>query len=226
MKSSTKPRIGIIGAGRLGTVIARQALAADYQVSIANSKKDPTSLRFILSVLLPDAEPATVQKVVEQSDIVILAIPLNKYKQLPADLFAHKLVIDAMNYWSLTEGYSAEFEDDSTSSSEYIQGYLPHTTIVKSLNHVAYNEIEEHSLPKGDPDRRAVLIAGNDVDAKRQVRDFIDDLGFDSVDLGDLQEGKKFQPGTKLFNTRFRAQDLTLSSRLRWDRGLCPPTSS
>jgi hypothetical protein len=154
------------------------------------------------------AEPATVQKVVEQSDIVILAIPLNKYKQLPADLFAHKLVIDAMNYWPLTEGYSAEFEDDSTSSSEYIQGYLPHTTIVKSLNHVAYNEIEEHSLPKGDPDRRAVLIAGNDVDAKRQVRDFIDDLGFDSVDLGDLQEGKKFQPGTKLFNTRFRAQDL------------------
>ena len=75
MKSSTKPRIGIIGAGRLGTVIARQALAADYQVSIANSKKDPTSLHFILSVLLPDAEPATVQKVVEQSDIVILAIP-------------------------------------------------------------------------------------------------------------------------------------------------------
>jgi 8-hydroxy-5-deazaflavin:NADPH oxidoreductase len=208
MKTSTKPRIGIIGAGRLGTVIARQALAADYQVTIANSEKDLTSLRFMLSVLLPDAEPATIQKVVEQSDIVILAIPLNKYKQLPADLFVDKIVIDAMNYWPLTEGYSPEFEDDSTSSSEYIQGYLPHATIVKSLNHVAYNEIEEHSLPKGDPDRRAILIAGNDVDAKRQVRDFIDDLGFDSVDLGNLKEGKKFQPGTKLFNTRFRVQDL------------------
>jgi predicted dinucleotide-binding enzyme len=211
MKTSTKPRIGIIGAGRLGTVLARQALAAGYHVTIANSKKDPTSLRFILSVLLPDAEPATVQKVVEQSDIVILAIPLDKYNQLPADLFAQKLVIDAMNYWPLTEGYIAEFEDESSSSSEYIQGYLPQATVMKSLNHVAYNEIEEHSLPKGDPDRRAILVAGDDIDAKRQVRDFIDDLGFDSVDLGELKEGKKFQPGTKLFNTRFRAQDLGVS---------------
>ena len=211
MKTSTKPRIGIIGAGRLGTVLARQALAAGYHVTIANSKKDPTSLRFILSVLLPDAEPATVQKVVEQSDIVILAMPLDKYNQLPADLFAQKLVIDAMNYWPLTEGYIAEFEDESSSSSEYIQGYLPQATVMKSLNHVAYNEIEEHSLPKGDPDRRAILIAGDDIDAKRQVRDFIDDLGFDAVDLGDLKEGKKFQPGTKLFNTRFRAQDLGVS---------------
>jgi 8-hydroxy-5-deazaflavin:NADPH oxidoreductase len=211
MKTSTKPRIGIIGAGRLGMVLARQALAAGYHVTIANSKKDPTSLRFILSVLLPDAEPATVQKVVEQSDIVILAIPLDKYNQLPADLFAQKLVIDAMNYWPLTEGYIAEFEDESSSSSEYIQGYLPQATVMKSLNHVAYNEIEEHGLPKGDPDRRAILVAGDDIDAKRQVRDFIDDLGFDSVDLGELKEGKKFQPGTKLFNTRFRAQDLGVS---------------
>jgi 8-hydroxy-5-deazaflavin:NADPH oxidoreductase len=211
MKTRTKPRIGIIGAGRLGTVLARQALAAGYHVTIANSKKDLTSLRFILSVLLPDAEPATVQNVVEQSDIVILAIPLDKYNQLPADVFAQKLVIDAMNYWPLTEGYIAEFEDESSSSSEYIQGYLPQATVMKSLNHVAYNEIEEHSLPKGDPDRRAILVAGDDIDAKRQVRDFIDDLGFDSVDLGELKEGKKFQPGTKLFNTRFRAQDLGVS---------------
>ena len=66
MTSSTKPAIGIIGAGRLGTVIARQALAAGYHVTIANSKKDPTSLRFILSVLLPGAEPASVQSVVKQ----------------------------------------------------------------------------------------------------------------------------------------------------------------
>ena len=208
MTSSTKPAIGIIGAGRLGTVIARQALAAGYHVTIANSKKDPTSLRFILSVLLPDAEPASVQSVIEQSDIVILAIPLNRYKQLPADLFAHKIVIDAMNYWPPTEGHIAEFDDESSSSSEYIQGYLPRATVVKTLNHIAYNEIEEHSLPKGDPERRAVLLAGDDVDAKRQVEQFIDDLGFDPVDLGGLKEGKKFQTGTKLFNTRFRAKDL------------------
>jgi len=63
MTASTKPPIGIIGAGRLGTVIARQALAADYHVTIANSKKDATSLRFILSVLLPEAEASTVQPV-------------------------------------------------------------------------------------------------------------------------------------------------------------------
>jgi predicted dinucleotide-binding enzyme len=208
MTSSTKPAIGIIGAGRLGTVIARQALAAGYHVTIANSKKDLISLRFILSVLLPDAEPASVQSVIEQNDIIVLAIPLNRYKQLPAELFTNKLVIDAMNYWPPTEGHIAEFDDESSSSSEYIQGYLPRATVIKTLNHIAYNEIEEHSLPKGDPERRAVLLAGDDVEAKRQVEQFIDDLGFDSVDLGGLKEGKKFQPGTQLFNTRFRAEDL------------------
>jgi predicted dinucleotide-binding enzyme len=208
MTSSTKPAIGIIGAGRLGTVIARQALAAGYHVTIANSKKDLISLRFILSVLLPDAEPASVQSVIEQNDIIVLAIPLNRYKQLPAELFTNKLVIDAMNYWPPNEGHIAEFDDESSSSSEYIQGYLPRATVIKTLNHIAYNEIEEHSLPKGDPERRAVLLAGDDVEAKRQVEQFIDDLGFDSVDLGGLKEGKKFQPGTQLFNTRFRAEDL------------------
>lgn len=211
MTSSTKPRIGIIGAGRLGTVIARQALAAGYHVTIANSKKDSTSLKFILSVLLPGAEPASVQAVVEQSDIVILAIPLNKYKQLPVDLLDHKIVIDAMNYWPPTEGHIAEFDDDTTSASEYIQKYFTHATIVKTLNHVAYNELEEHSLPKDTPGRRAVLLAGDDIAAKRQARNFIDDLGFDSVDLGGLKEGKKFQPGTKLFNTQFTIEDLKSS---------------
>jgi len=200
-----KSRIGIIGAGRLGTAVARQALKAGYEVRIANSR-GPESLRLQLSVLLPGAIGASVEDAIVSSDIILLAIPLNAYTNLPKDLFSGKIVIDAMNYWPPTEGILQEFEGGS--SSEYIQQYLADARVVKSLNHVAYNELEQHSLPSSAPDRRAVLVAGNDEDAKRQVSQFVDAIGFEPVDLGLIATGKKFQPDTKLFNLRYNKQEL------------------
>src|ERR1700722_6900394 len=98
-----KPTIGIIGAGRLGTTLARQTLKAGYNVRIANSK-GPETLTLILSVLLPEVQASTVHDVIQLSDIIVFAIPLNKYKTLPPELFYNKIVIDAMNYWPPTEG--------------------------------------------------------------------------------------------------------------------------
>jgi len=202
-----KPTIGIIGAGRLGTTLARQTLKAGYNVRIANSK-GPETLTLILSVLLPEAQASTVHDVIQLSDIIVLAIPLNKYKTLPPELFHNKIVIDAMNYWPPTEGRIEEFANENSSSSVYIQHYLPQATVVKTLNHVAYNELEEHSLPFGNPNRRAIAIASDDKEAKLKVEKFINDLGFDTVDLGKLEEGKKFQPDTKLFNARYTADEI------------------
>jgi predicted dinucleotide-binding enzyme len=205
--TNKKPTIGIIGAGRLGTTLARQALKAGYHIRIANSR-GPETLTLILSVLLPEAQAATVHDTIQQSDIIVLAIPLNQYKTLKPELFRNKTVIDAMNYWPPTEGRIEEFSDKNNTSSEYIQHYLPQATVVKTLNHVAYNELEEHSLPVGSPNRRAIAMASDDKQAKVEVTKFINDVGFDTVDLGDLKEGKKFQPDTNLFNARYTADEI------------------
>jgi len=202
-----KPTIGIIGAGRLGTAIAKQSLAAGYEVRIANSR-GPESLGLMLSVLLPGALAATVDEVVGESDIIVLAIPLNQHVSLKPALFDGKTVIDAMNYWPPTEGDIPEFMNEAVTSSEYIQQYLKGAKVVKTLNHTAYNELEQHSLVRGSAARRAIILAGNDAPAKMIVAQFIDDIGFDPVDFGELSSGKRFQPDTPLFNARFSASDL------------------
>lgn len=203
----SKLAIGIIGAGRLGTAIARQSLAAGHTVRIANSR-GPESLKLMLSVLLPNAVAAEIDVVVKESDIIVLAIPLNQYTTLSPQFFTGKVVIDAMNYWPPTEGNIPEFMDVNVSSSEYIQRYLKGAYVTKTLNHVAYNELEEHSLPSSDPKRRAVAVAGDEAGVKKQVAQFIDSLGFDVVDLGSLKEGYKFQPDTRLFNTRLSKEEI------------------
>lgn len=207
MDNTTKPTIGIIGAGRLGTVLTRQALKKEYVVRIANSK-GPESLQLILSVLMPKAIASTVEETITKSDLVILAIPLHQYKNLDPELFQGKIIIDAMNYWPSTEGYIEEFSGNTSSSSEFLQSYFHKATLIKTLNHVAHNELDEHSLPKGDPERRAIALAGDDTKAKKTVEQFIDDLGFDSIDAGELKEGRKFQPDTKLFNARYTQKEM------------------
>jgi len=199
--------VGVIGSGRLGTALSRQLLKTGYEVRIANSR-GPQSLALMLGVLLPDAIAATVDEAVSASDVIILAIPSHQYTTLNPSAFEGKIVIDAMNYWSPVEGKIAEFMDPNIGSSEYIQTYLKGANVVKSLNHVAYNELEEHNLPAGDPKRRAVALAGDDMDAKQLVSELIDAIGFDAVDMGPLSTGKQFQPDTPLFNARYTAAEL------------------
>jgi predicted dinucleotide-binding enzyme len=207
MANNPQLTIGIIGAGRLGTAVARQSLKAGYDVVISNSR-GPQSLALMLGVLLPGAIALTVKEVVQKSDIIILAVPLNKYTTLDPEWLAGKIVIDAMNYWPPTEGEIPEFMNEQITSSEYLQQHFNDARIVKTLNHVAYSEIEEHSLPSAHPERRAIALAGDDIDAKEQVEHFINALGFDAIDLGSLKQGSKFQPDTKLFNARLTKEEV------------------
>jgi predicted dinucleotide-binding enzyme len=204
---SNKPIIGVIGTGRLGTAVSRQALKAGYQVYVANSR-GPQSLELLLDVLLPGAKAATVKDVAQNSDLIVLAMPLNKYRTLDPSWVAGKIVIDAMNYWPPTEGEIPEFMDPLHTSSEYLQQHFDQALLVKTLNHVAYNEIEAHSTPPGHLARRAIALAGNDSDAKKQVEQFIDTLGFDAVDVGLLSRGRAFQPDTKIFNARLTHDEI------------------
>ena len=198
--------IGILGAGRVGTAIARRAIAAGYAVKIATSKS-PAEIALLLEIMVPGAVAATAQDVIAESDIIILALPLSKYRQLQPELLAGKIVIDAMNYWALTDGTLAEFET-GTSSSEVIQKFLSQSRLVRSFNHMGYHEIDEEARPSGDPQRRALAIAGNDAEARRQVAGFIDRIGFDPVDAGLLIESRMFDTGTPVFGAPFTRADM------------------
>ncbi len=189
--------IGILGAGRVGTAIARRAIAAGYAVKIATSKS-PEEIALLLEIMVPGAVAATAQDAIAESDIVILALPLSKYRQLQPELLAGKIVIDAMNYWAPTDGTIPEFETEA-SSSEVVQKFLPQSRLVRSFNHMGYHEIDEEACPKGDSERRALAIAGDDMDARQTVAHFIDRIGFDPVDAGSLASSRLFATGTPVF---------------------------
>lgn len=204
---ATRGTIGILGAGRVGTAIARLAIAAGYRVKIATSKPAEDNA-LIIEIVTPGAEAVSATEAAE-ADLVVIAVPLHKYKSVNAEMLADKTVIDAMNYWSVTDGDITDFEADERTSSEVVAGHLKQSNLVKSFNHIGYHEMEPDSLPAGAEDRRALAIAGDHQAAKEQVAAFIDALGFDVVDAGALAAGKNYEPGTDVFNGRFSAQELS-----------------
>lgn len=204
---SPKPQvIGILGAGRVGTALARLAIAAGYDVRIATSRS-PEEIALLVEIITPGATPGAAADVIAASDIVVLALPLSKYRALVPEQLACKVVIDPMNYWAPTDGVMPEFETEQ-SSSEIVQAYLPKARLVRSFNHMGYHEIEQEARPTGDASRRALAIAGNDAEARRSVAEFIDRLGYDSVDAGDLASSRKFGTGTAIFGGGFTANEL------------------
>jgi 8-hydroxy-5-deazaflavin:NADPH oxidoreductase len=202
-------RVGILGAGRVGTAIARQALKAGYEVAIATSKP-PEDILLIVDFTAPGAVPRTVDDVVCESDFVILALPLGKYRALNPEKLAGRIVIDVMNYWPPNDGTISDFEGDA-SSSEIIQRYLSAARLVRTLNHIGYHQIEEDARPPGHPERRAVAIAGDDEASRRMVAGFVDRLGFDPVDAGALVNARTFQIGTSIFETPQKKDGLAWS---------------
>jgi predicted dinucleotide-binding enzyme len=191
-------RIGVLGAGHVGPVIARVALAAGYPVTIAASG-DPERIALIARVLVPGAEPRWAAAAVEDSDVVVLAIPLNKFASFDPGLVAGKLVIDVMNYWPPVDGVQELFEDRRYGSSEIVQQRLEPSTVVKTLNHIGYHELDDDRRPAGAPERRALGVAGDDTGAVDVVTELIERIGYDAVRLESLSAGRLLEPGGPVF---------------------------
>lgn len=195
-------KIAILGAGKVGTSLARVAVDAGYQVEIAGSGA-PDRIRLIVDVLAPGAHAVSAADAVVDADLVVLALPLHKFRGLDASLLRGHVVLDIMNYWTPIDGEITEYDDAPEGTSVLVQRAIPDARVVKTLNHIGYHELEEQRRPVGAPDRIALGAVGDDRGAVSQVLEFLERIGFDAVDGGPLANGVAFQPGSPLFGAPY-----------------------
>jgi predicted dinucleotide-binding enzyme len=205
--------IGIIGAGHIGTALARRSLDTGHDVVLANSR-GPETLADLVSGLQDRASSSgtvragTAEDAAQAGDLVVVTVPLKNVDAVPAGPLAGKVVLDTCNYYPERDGRIAELEDESTTTSELVQRHLPGARVVKAFNHIYAADLAQRGTPAGTAHRRALAIAGDDPSAKTTAASYIDVLGFDTVDLGPLAEGWRVQRDTPGYGPDLDADQL------------------
>lgn len=200
-------RIGIIGSGNIGGTLARLIAGAGHEVVIANSR-GPESLAGLVAEIGPAATASTPAGAAEAGEVVVIAIPFLRFGDLPAAALAGRVVVDATNYYAGRDGAFPEVVAGSTTSSELMAGALPGARVVKAFNTIHYRHLADQGAPTGTPGRRAIPLAGDDAAANAAVAALMDDIGFDSYDAGPLAGGRRFDPGTPLFNVALTREEI------------------
>jgi predicted dinucleotide-binding enzyme len=190
--------IGLIGSGNIGATIARLAVDAGHDVVLSNSR-GPETLSDLVDELGPRARAATPAEAAAAGDIVVVAIPLKAYEDVPVEPLRGKVVIDTNNYYPQRDGHIAELDGESTTVSELLQAHLPESHVVKAFNNIYFGILGSLQRPSGSPERSALAIAGDDAGAKKSVAVFLDQIGYDAYDVGPLSEGWRYQRDTAAY---------------------------
>ncbi len=199
--------IATVGAGLIGSQVARLAARAGYKVVVSNSR-GPETLADLVEELGPDARAATAAEAAAAGDLVVVTVPLHRYREVPVEPLAGKIVIDTNNYYPQRDGQIDELDSGRDTSAGLLQKHLPESHVVKGFNHIRAAELTTDGSPAGTPGRRALAIAGDDEAAKATVSALFDEFGFDAVDLGSLADSWRIQPGTPGYGPRDDADQL------------------
>ncbi|KJC63951.1 NADPH-dependent F420 reductase [Agreia bicolorata] len=200
--------IGLIGAGHIGSQLARLSVASGYDVVISNSR-GPETLSALVEELGPKARAATAEEAAAAGDLVIVTIPLKAYESVPVEPLAGKIVIDTNNYYTQRDGNIAELDSKSTTSAALLQKHLPTSKVVKAFNHIEAAKLTSEAQAPGTENRRALVISGDNGDAKTIVASIIDGFGFDVVDDGSLANSWRIEPGTPAYGPRGTVGEIT-----------------
>jgi 8-hydroxy-5-deazaflavin:NADPH oxidoreductase len=199
--------IGLIGAGHIGSQLARLAVSHGYDAVISNSR-GPETLAPLVAELGPKSRAATPEDAAKAGDIVVVTVPLKNYRQVPVAPLAGKVVIDTNNYYPERDGHIPELDNESTTTAELLQAHLPGSKVVKAFNHIQAAHLTTDGQPSGSKNRRGLVIAGDDPAAKATVTNLLDEFGFDTVDAGPLKEGWRIQRDTPGYGPRRTGEEL------------------
>jgi predicted dinucleotide-binding enzyme len=201
-------RIGIIGAGHVGSTLAGLFVHAGHDVAVANSH-GPATLRDLQTELGPHGHAVTAAQAALYGDAVVVAVPFGHYPDLPTAGLDGKSVIDAGNYYPERDGHIPQLDDQTTTSSELMQRYLSGAHVVKAFNAMRWDHLRDFGHEGGVVEIYGIPVAGDDPRAKTHVFDLIEQIGYEPVDAGDLAHGgRKFQPGTDVYYADLWAEDL------------------
>jgi 8-hydroxy-5-deazaflavin:NADPH oxidoreductase len=191
-------QIGIIGSGHVGGTLTRRFTELGHEVTVANSR-GPQSLTELAQET--GAKPGTVDEAIAAGEVVVIAVPLAAVPDLPADAFRGKVVVDANNYYAQRDGEIEVISDKQLTSSRWTAELLTDAQVVKAFNNIEATHLLDLGRASGDPQRIALPVAGDDADAKQTVMELVDELGFDPVDAGNLDESWRQQPDTPVYGT-------------------------
>ncbi|MET0932877.1 MAG: NAD(P)-binding domain-containing protein [Mycetocola sp.] len=200
--------LGLIGAGHIGSQLARAAVAHGFDVLISNSRGPDT----LAGLTLELGEKATAATTADAAtaDLVAVAIPLKDIANIPGDLLAGKIVLDTSNYYPQRDGNIPALDARETTVSEFVQEHFAGACVVKAFNHIQAPAITADAQSPGTAERRALIVAGDDDEAKRAVATFIDAIGFDVLDIGPLSESWRIEAGTAAYGPRRDREELEI----------------
>jgi 8-hydroxy-5-deazaflavin:NADPH oxidoreductase len=194
--------VGFIGSGMIGGTVARLSVAAGHHVVLSNSR-GPQTLTELVAELGPLATAATSEQAAEAGELVVVAIPVKAFGEVPVKPLAGKPVMDTCNYYPPRDGQLAELDSGALTSSGLLQRHLPEAHVVKAFNNIFFKHLGSLSRPHGAADRSALPIAGDSAAAKAAVTAFLDSIGYDVVDAGTLADSWRQEPGSPVYGAPY-----------------------